>query len=123
MKKEVARFCKHSAFSVTVSGVCSLALLGLLVGILGTTFGQVLMQTQRHLIYYPSIGMFVTLFCYGLLTVKRNIYTWIVSLAAIASMLYITWSIEGVIMILPGIAIGLTTARFCTVPGIKKAYK
>lgn len=123
MKKSVARFCKISAFSTALSGVCALSLLGLMLGILGTSTGRFVFSAYGDVIFFPSLGMFLTLFVYGLLALKRNYITYLVSVASLAVVFYFVETIPHILLLLPGIAIGLATTRFCTIPEAKKERK
>lgn len=124
MKKgDVARICKVGAFGTVVSGVCSLGLLGLLLGVFGSTFGQAMVDQYGDLVFYPSFGMFATLLIYGMLSLARNVVTYALTLGVLVFVLFLVRSWEGLLLVLPGIAIGLATTRFCTIPDIKKRHK
>ncbi len=113
--------CKIGAFGTVISGLCAFGALGMLIGFFGSAYGLALVDSYGDLVFFPSFGLFALLFVYGLLSIKRNWLTYFLSLIVLFFAVYFSRTLNGLVLILAGVAVGFALTRICDVPGIRRA--
>lgn len=99
--------CKVGAYGTIISGLCCLGVLGVLLGIFGLTAAIAYVNKFGDFLFLPAYGAFATLLVYGMLSLKKNVLTYAVTVIVAALAVYLSLSLMGAVLTIAGILIGV----------------
>ena len=98
---------KTTAVGSGIAVGCCFGLLGFILGLLGLTATLAYVNKYGDFVFFPAFAIFGTLLIYSLMQWKRNVYTYLLSLATIGIMIYFaTIGIVWLLLILTGVILG-----------------
>jgi len=109
--------CKVGAYGTIVAGLCCLGILGVLLGLFGATAAIAYVNQFGDFVFLPAYGAFGTLLVYGMLSLRKNWLTYLVTAAVAGFAIYLSLSLLGAVLTGSGIVLGVILIK---VLGVKK---
>lgn len=98
--------CKVGMYGTIVSALCCLGTLGLLLALFGATAALAYVNQYGDFVFLPAYGAFATLLVYGMLSIKKNWLTYLITAAIAGFAVYLSLSLRGALLTLSGIVLG-----------------
>ena len=99
--------CKVGAYGTVVAGLCCLGILGVLLGFFGATAAIAYVNKFGDFVFLPAYGVFATLLVYGMLSLRKNWFTYLITAAVAGLAVYVSLSLLGVALTVSGIVLGV----------------
>jgi len=99
--------CKVGASGTIVAGLCCLGMVGVLLGLFGATAAIAYVNQFGDFIFLPAYGVFATLLVYGMLSLRKNWFTYLITAVVAGLAIYVSLSLLGVALTGSGIVLGV----------------
>ncbi len=99
--------CKVGTYGTIISGLCCLGIVGVLLGLFGATAAIAYVNEFGDFVFLPAYGAFATLLIYGMLMLKKNWITYLLTIIIAGFAVYFSLSLLGAALTGSGIILGV----------------